>query len=83
MDAVAKAGRIPRVSTGFSLRAENEQAGAGRDGRTRFARPNSQERTGTGNVHFTCSADHKQDWQSQPVDPSTAITASVSHHVHY
>ena len=39
-------------------------ADAGRDGRTRFARPNFQARTGT------CSANHEQDWQPYPVDPS-------------
>ena len=22
-----------------------------------------------GNIHFTCSADHEQDWQPYPVDP--------------
>ena len=33
--------------TKFSLSVENEQAGAGRVGRTRLARPNSQARTGT------------------------------------
>ena len=26
-----------------------------------------------GNVHFPCSADHEQDWQSYPVDPYSAI----------
>ena len=36
------------VSTRFSLSVENEQAGAGQDGRTRLARPNSQARTRTG-----------------------------------
>ena len=24
---------------------------------------------GQGNIHFTCSADHVQDWQPYPVDP--------------
>ena len=24
---------------------------------------------GQGNVHFSCSADHVQDWQPYPVDP--------------
>ena len=38
---------------------ENEQADAGRDGRTRLARPNSHERTGQGSFHFPCSADHE------------------------
>ena len=28
---------------------------------------------GQGNVHFPCSADHEQDWQSCPVDPHSAI----------
>ena len=39
--------------TGFSLRMGNEQADAGRDGRTRLARPNSQPRTGTGKFSFS------------------------------
>ena len=37
---------------------ENEQADAGRDGRTRLARSNSQARTVTGKLIFSCSADH-------------------------
>ena len=24
---------------------------------------------GQGNIHFSCSADHVQDWQPYPVDP--------------
>ena len=28
---------------------------------------------GQGNIHFTCSADHEQDWQPYPVDPYSAI----------
>ena len=28
-----------------------------------------REQHGQGNIHFFCSADHKQDWQSYPVDP--------------
>ena len=27
---------------------------------------------GQGNIHFPCSADHEQDWQPYPVDPSFA-----------
>ena len=41
-----------------------EQADAGRDCRTRLARPNSQAR-----IHFPCSADHEQDWQPYLVVP--------------
>ena len=37
----------------FSLSMENEQADAGREGRTRLARPNSQARTGTGKYSFS------------------------------
>ena len=45
-----------------SLSVENEQADAGRESRTRLARPNSQARTGTGEItHFPCSPDHEQD----------------------
>ena len=28
---------------------------------------------GQGNIHFSCSADHEQDWQPYPVDPYSAI----------
>ena len=28
---------------------------------------------GQGNIHFSCSADHEQDWQPYPVDPYCAI----------
>ena len=51
----------------------NEQADAGWDGRTCLARPNSQARPGQGNISFSCSADHEQDWQPYPVDPYSAI----------
>ena len=27
---------------------------------------------GQGNDHFSCSADHEQDWQPYPVDPYSA-----------
>ena len=51
---------------------ENDQANAGRDGRSRLARPNAQARTGAGKYSFSLnsSADHEQDWQPYPVDPS-------------
>ena len=54
---------------------DNEQADAGRDDRTRLARPNSQARTGTGESIFLCSADHEQDWQPYPDDPYSALSA--------
>ena len=68
-DAVAERGK-PRVRTRFSLGVEDEHAGAGQDGRTCLVRPTSQERTrGQENMHFSCSADHEQSWQPNPVDP--------------
>ena len=42
-----KSGGIRWVSTRSGLSEENEQADAGRDGRTSLARPNTQARTGT------------------------------------
>ena len=50
-DAAAESGRNPVIKhqpIRFSLTVENERADAGRDGRTRLARPNSQARTETG-----------------------------------
>ena len=35
---------------------------------------------GQGNVHFTCSADHEQDWQPYPVDPYSPICDDHSLH---
>ena len=34
---------------------------------------------GQKNIHFVCSADHEQDWQPYPVDPSSAI---CDNHIH-
>ena len=28
---------------------------------------------GQGNINFSCSADHEQDWQPDPVDPYSAV----------
>ena len=53
---------------------EEEQADAGRDGRTHLVRPSSQARTGTGNKS---SADHEQDWQPYPVDPYLLYVMTV------
>ena len=65
MDAAAEIGRNP-----MSEHQIQPEYDAGRDCRTRLARPNSQERTPTtGKYFFSCSADHVQDWQPYPVDP--------------
>ena len=83
MDAAAEIGRKPASKhqpIRFSPSVENEQADAGRDGRTRLERPNSQARKGTGKYSFPlCSADHEQNWQSYPVDPYSATCDMAIH----
>ena len=70
MDAAAELGRNPVSKHQIQPEYGDEQADAGRDCRTRLARPNSQAGTWTGKYSFfPCSADHEQDWQPYPVDP--------------
>ena len=57
------------MSTRFRLSMEMSRLT--RDGTTE---PVSRDQTlrherGQGNFHFSCSADHDQDWQPYPVDP--------------
>ena len=37
---------------------------------------------GQGNIHFSCSADHEQDWQPYPVDPYSAICDDLHTCIH-
>ena len=61
MDAAAEIGRNSAGKHQIQPEYGDEQADAGRDGRTRLAGPNSQARKGTGNyIHFPCSADHDE-----------------------
>ena len=53
---------------------ENEQADAGRDGRTRLARPIFQAR-----IFFPCSAVHEQNWQPCTIDPYSAFSGDHTH----
>ena len=69
MDAAAEIGRNPVSKHQIQPKYGDEQADAGRDCRTRLARPDSQARTWTRKHSFSCSADHMQDWQPYPVDP--------------
>ena len=69
MDAAAELGRNPASKHQIQSECGDEHADAGRDCRTRLARPNSQAQTGTGKIHFPSLADHEQDWQPYPVDP--------------
>ena len=57
----------------------DEQADAGRDCRTRLARPNSQALTRTEKyLFFLFSADHVQDWQPYLVDPWGSLPSSAA-----
>ena len=68
---------------------ENEQADAGRDGRTLLARPSLRREREQGNIIFLifpCSADPGQDWQPYPVDLHSAMCDDHTHiyiHVHF
>ena len=35
---------------------------------------------GQGNIHFSCSADHVQDWQPYPVDPYSCYSCYMCDH---
>ena len=48
MDVAAELGKNPVSKHQIHPEYGDEQADAGRDGRTRLAKPNSQARTGTG-----------------------------------
>ena len=52
MDVTAETGKNPVSKRQTQPEYGDEQADAGRDCRTRLARPNSQARTGTGKYYF-------------------------------
>ena len=79
MDAAAELERDPVSKHQIQPEYGDEQADAGRDWRTRLARPNSQARTRTGNIIFPCSADHVQDWQPYPVDPYSCYVCDYTY----
>ena len=58
MGTAAEIGRNSVSRHQIHLRVENEQAAAGRDCRTRLARPNSQARTGTGKYSLSIFTFH-------------------------
>ena len=82
MDAAAELGKNPVSNHQIQRKYRDEEADAGRDCRTRLARPNSQARTRTGKFHFPCSADHVQDWQPYPVDPYSCYSLCVTIHIY-
>ena len=61
MDAAAELGRNPVSKHQIQPEYGDEQADAGRDGGTRFARPTLRHEGEQENINFPCSADHEQD----------------------
>ena len=79
MDAAAELGRNPVSKHQIQPEYGDEQADA--DG---TAEPVSRDQIfrharGQGNIIFSCSADHEQDWQPYPVDPYSAICDDHTH----
>ena len=37
---------------------------------------------GQGNIHFSCSADHEQDWQPYPIDPYSCYMCDHTYYKH-
>ena len=73
MDAAAELGGNPVSKHQIQPEYRDEQADAARDG---TAEPVSRDQIlrrerGQGNIIFSCSADHVQDWQPYPVDPNS------------
>ena len=76
MDAAAELGRNP-VSTTFSLSMEMSRLT--RDGTAESVSRDQilRHERGHENFHFSCSADHEQDWQPYPVDHTLAICVTI------
>ena len=67
-------GGIPQISTRFSLSMEMSRlAGEGTVEPVSRRQIFRREQRGQGSVHFSCSADHVQDWQPCPVDPYPSL----------
>ena len=82
MDAATETGRNPvnkhQIQSEYVWRKSRLK-------RDRTAEPVSQDQflrreRGQENLHFSCSADHEQDWQPHPVDPYSAICDDHTYH---
>ena len=71
MDAAAELGRNPESKHQIQSEYGDEQADAGRDCRTRLARPNSQARTGTGEKNI------------YPVQVTTSRIGNLNRSMHF
>ena len=69
MDAAAELGRDP-VSK-HQIQPSMEMSRLTRDGTAETVSRDQilRRKRGQGNIHFPCSADHEQNWQSYPLDP--------------
>ena len=68
MDAAAELGRNPVSKHHIQPEYGDEQAEAGRDCRTRLARPSSQARTRTGKYSFSLYVCKRTGWEGERVD---------------
>ena len=82
MDAAAELGRNPVSEHQIQLKYGDEQADAGRNCRTRLARPVPRRERGQGNIYFPCSADQVQDWQPYPVGPYSCYMCDHTYIIH-
>ena len=74
MDAVAESRRNPASKHHIQPEYGDEQADAGRDYRTRLARPDIRRERGQGKINFPCSADDEHDWQPYPIDLCSTVS---------
>ena len=74
-------GGIPYVGTIFSLSMEMSRLT--RDGTAETASRDQilRRERGQRSIHFPCSADHEQDWQSYPVDPYSCYMCDHTYHL--
>ena len=74
MDTFAELGKNPVSKHQIQPEYGDEQVDAGRDCRTRFARPTLGCEQGQGNIHFPCADDYAmRDWQPYPVDAHSVL----------
>ena len=71
MDAAAELGRNPINKHQIQPEYSMEMSKLTRDGTAEAVSRDQifRHKHGQGNIHFSCSANHVQDWQPYPVDP--------------
>ena len=79
LDAAAEIGRNP-VSK-HQIQPEYEMSRLTQDGTAQLVSRDQilRRERGQGNIHFPCPADHEQDWQLYPVDPSSSRCITLIH----